>query len=341
MTDEPENHGPRHIGEVLSDLPTPTRQTPQARHHYTRAKQLEELIAIGLDPSPDMGFMSRFLALCSLPRTDPGSRHEYTRQNGPYQLIMSAVGKKRLPYGNLPRLLLAWVSTEAVRTQSRDLVLGSSLTSFMHQLGMYSNSGGKRGNRTRLYQQMDRLFSAHIDLLYEGEGHQKLIKADVTIRTELWWDHKKPDQHTLWQSNITLGESFYKEVIAHPIPLNMKILKRMKRSSLGLDLYMWLSYKTYSLYSTGKPPERLTWQRLYRQFAPDPERANNINAVNAFRTKTLRELAKLKKAWPELDYTTPKGCLEIRPCKPSIDPATTGPLKLPVQKPVTYSSYQR
>ena len=43
---------------------------------------------------------------------------------------MVAGGGNKLPYGNLPRLLLAWVSTEAVRTQSRVLVLGKSLSEF-------------------------------------------------------------------------------------------------------------------------------------------------------------------------------------------------------------------
>jgi hypothetical protein len=84
------------------------------------------------------------------------------------------------------------------------------------------------------------------------------------------------------------------------------------------------------LRGNGKPPERLSWQRLYKQFAPHPERADDKNAVNAFRTEALRELKKLKIAWPLLSYDTPKGCLEIRPCQPSIEPVTIGTLKLPV-----------
>ena len=59
--------------------------------------------------------MARLLALCSLPRTNPGNRKEYKRVNGPYTLYMNAVGGCKLPFGNLPRLLLAWVCTEAVR----------------------------------------------------------------------------------------------------------------------------------------------------------------------------------------------------------------------------------
>ena len=81
--------------------------------------------------------MARLMALCSLPRSNPGNRLQYKRVNGPYKLIMIAGGDDC----NLPRLLLAWVSTEAVRTQSRELVLGKSLAEFMRTLGVYSSGG--------------------------------------------------------------------------------------------------------------------------------------------------------------------------------------------------------
>ena len=77
-------------------------------------------------------------------------RLQFRRVNGPYKLIMTATGDAKLPYGTLPRLLLAWVCTEAVRTQSRELVLGRSLYDFMRKLGMEDRSGGSRGDRTRL-----------------------------------------------------------------------------------------------------------------------------------------------------------------------------------------------
>jgi hypothetical protein len=98
----------------------------------------------------------------------------------------------------------------------------------------------------------------------------------------------------------------------------MEILREIKRSSLGLDLYMWLTYKTYTLYSQGKKPEPLAWDRLYRQFGTDPDHAGEKTTVQNFRKDVLRELQKLKLCWPALDYRTPKGCLEIRPCPPSV-----------------------
>ena len=97
--------------------------SPQARHHFTRVDQVHQLVTAS-EADPERGFMARMMALCSLPRTNPGNQHQYKRVNGPFKLIMSVSGDHKLPFGNLPRLLLAWVCTEAVRTQSRTLILG-------------------------------------------------------------------------------------------------------------------------------------------------------------------------------------------------------------------------
>ena len=90
-------------------------------------------------------------------------------------------------------------------------------------------------------------------------------------RTELWWDPRQPDERTLWESKIRLGEDFFQEIIRHPVPLDINILKALKRSSLGLDLYLWVTYRTFSL----KRPMRLSWPRLYRQFGADPAKADD------------------------------------------------------------------
>ena len=115
------------IGEVIDDLDGPVpvipAASPQARHHFTQADQVDLLVG-AQEADPDRGFMARMMALCSLPRTNPGHQLQYVRRNGPFVLYMIAGGGSKLPFGNLPRLLLAWVSTEAVRTQSRVLVLG-------------------------------------------------------------------------------------------------------------------------------------------------------------------------------------------------------------------------
>lgn len=312
------------IMESVKNAPSPRPVTPQRQHHHTVVRQIEQLQTIPQD-SPEMGFMTRLLTLCSLPRTDPKDLKEYVRRTGPYVFGMTAGVENRLPYGNLPRLLLAWMCTEAVRTQSRELQLGHSLAEFMRELGMLSDSGGSRADRTRLRHQIDRLFNAHVQFVAETAGRKRTISSTVADETDLWWDYKTPTQDTLWQSRITLGERLFQEIIAHPVPLDMRILKAMRRSSLGLDLYMWLSYKTFTLLSgSGSKAQKLSWYQVYAQFGKDPSKAGDKDVVNDFRKDALRELRKLKLCWPNLDFKTPKGFLEIRGCMPSIPPKLMG-----------------
>ena len=128
------------IGEVIGGLGGPVqalRETPPpAQRGFTLADQVNQLVSAS-EADPDLGFMARTMALCSLPRSNPGNRLQYKRTNGPFTLGMIAGLGNKLPYGNLPRLLLAWVCTEAVRTGSRDIVLGKSLSDFMRALGVY------------------------------------------------------------------------------------------------------------------------------------------------------------------------------------------------------------
>ena len=240
--------------------------------------------------------------------------------NGPYKLILSRTGEYKLPFGNLPRLLLAWVSTEAVRTKSRELVLGKSLSEFMRTLGVYSSDGKAY---TRLRNQMNRLFRSSVELTYEHQQVSRFVASRVVDRGEFWWDPKRPDDRSLWDSKIQLGEDFFNEIISHPVPLDMNTLTALKRSPLGLDLYLWAVYRTFSL----KRPMRLSWPQLYRQFGVDPAKASDKFTVRDFRTDCLRELKKIKLAWPDLHYTTAKGVLILSPSKPAIAP-TTGPQRL-------------
>ena len=163
-----------------------------------------------------------------------------------------------------PRLLLAWVCTEAVRTRKRELVLGKSLSEFMRTLGVYSRRAGgcKSGSATRCGGS-SALTSSWFTRMCTREAR---ISSSVADRTELWWNERKPDQPVLWESKIELGEKFFNEIIRHPVPIDMNTLTALKRSTLGLDLYLWLTYRTFAL----RAPLRLSWRQVYRQFGAHP-----------------------------------------------------------------------
>ena len=263
--------------------------------------------------------MARMMALCSLPRTNPGNRQQFKRVNGPYTLYMTASSGPKLPFGNLPRLLLAWVSTEAVRTQSRVLVLGDSLAEFMRKLGIYNTSGGSTGGRNAgSVIRWTACFMRAFPSSTKGTAEKRLSTRRWPTVLSSGWSETRPDDRSLWESKIELGEKFFEEVIRNPVPLDMNILRALKRSSLGLDLYLWLTYRTFTL----KAPLRLSWTELYRQFGADPSKAEDKVAQQAFRRDCLRELKKIKRAWPDLQYRTAPGVLIVSPSVPRIPPAS-------------------
>ena len=81
-------------------------------------------------------------------------------------------------------------------------------------------------------------------------------------------------------------------------------------------------YRTFAL----RAPLRLTWRQVYRQFGLHPDKASDKKTVQNFRIKVLRELKKIKIAWPELNYSTAPGVLILHPSIPAIAPLNQGQL---------------
>ena len=321
------------VGEAVGGFGGPVKNaiqtSPQARHHFTQVDQVNQLVT-AREADPDLGFMARLMALCSLPRTNPGNRKEYKRVNGPYRLYMQAGPENKLPYGNLPRLLLAWVSTEAVRTQSREIVLGRSLSGFMRKLDIYGTSGGSRGERTRLRNQMKRLFRCSVSLIYEDERRDVSASSQVADRTEFWWNERKPDEPVLFNSTIHLSEVFFNEIIHHPMPLNMNTLKAPQALLPGpgpLPVAGLPHLRTESPgadhLAAGVPPVRSRPHQSER--APHRSR---LSPQGAPRTK--EDQARLAGG---LNYATAKGVLILSPSKPAVPPAQQLSLVRPPPSP--------
>ena len=202
----------------------------------------------------------------------------------------------------------------------RRRLLGSSLAKFMRELGVYSSGGGNV--HTKLRNQMKRLFGCTVQLTYKEENGEATVNTVIADRTEFWWNERKPDQSSLWDSKIELSEKFFNEIIRHPVPLDMNTLKALKRSSLGLDLYLWLVYRTFPL----RAPQRITWKQVYLQFGSDPAQASDNVTVQNFRREVLRELKKIKLAWSGLNYSMNPGGLILLPSTPAIAPLNQGQL---------------
>src|SRR5580693_9077460 len=122
-------------------------------------KLLEHSTRIFDEPATkrDAAYLPRELVQVTLPHKNPGNVAAWQRTNGNLTVAIQAgwnIADKKsygYPYGTHPRLLLFWITTEAIRTKSRRLELGNSLSGFMAELGLSANTGrGKRGDAKRL-----------------------------------------------------------------------------------------------------------------------------------------------------------------------------------------------
>ena len=96
-------------------------------------------------------------------------------------------------------------------------MLGRSLSEFMRTLGIYSTSSGTTGGRTRLRNQMKRLFGCSVSMIYKDDNRQTSAFAVLADLTDFWWNPKQPDQTGLWESKVRLSESFFNEIVSHPV----------------------------------------------------------------------------------------------------------------------------
>lgn len=122
---------------------------------------------------------------------------------------------------------------------------------------------------------------------------------------------KKPDQDSLFENWIQLGEDFFKAITSAPVPADMRILKGLKRSPLALDLYVWATYTAYQTQKAGKP-RSLSWELLHEQFGSEYKKTEE------FARKAWNALSKVQTMYPELKIERVRGGLKILPSKPSI-----------------------
>lgn len=253
-----------------------------------------------------LGFMARAMVQATLPHKKVEG-NEFERRNGAFTLSLMAPAKIGLPYGTVPRLLLSWLTTEAVRTQSREIELGDSLSGFMRDLDMVP-TGGRWGSITRLKDQTRRLFASTVSATYDGNDRHAEMGYRLADKSLLWWDTQAPEQAALWRSSVTLTEQFYREIIEHPIPVDMRAIKALKRSPMALDIYCWLTYRS----SYAKQSTTIPWAALAMQFGSDYGRTRD------FRAAFLAELRKVAVVYTGAKVEPTDAGLILKPGTPHI-----------------------
>jgi hypothetical protein len=240
--------------------------------------------------------MAKMLVQTTLPhRAQPG--RQYIRSDGDVTLSITDLGGAGLPYGAYPRLILVWMTTEALRTGERKLELGHSLSTFMGQLGLHC-TGGHWGTIPRFRGQMERLFGAAISTRWRGDqggqshtGGSNLVFAE---EFDLWWTPQKLPQAGLARSTVTLSQRFFEQLVEAPVPLDLRAIKALKRSPLSLDLYAWATRRVSYL----KRPLSISWASFQLSFGADY--AETPQGRSRFRGNAIEALGRVKVVYPHL-----------------------------------------
>ncbi len=294
---------PRHVRKLI-DAHEEIRSTP----------------SIG---SRDHAYMARQLVQVTLPHRNPGNVDMWSRTNGNFTLAIRPAwdyaNNKVLgyPYGSIPRLILFWITTEALRTKSRTLDLGSSLAAFMRALGLDPSRGGKRSDARRLHQQIHRTFRSQISFHQKHEHGQvhgeRWLNMPIVEEQQMFWDIKNECQASLFDNYIELGERFAEAIQANPVPVDVRALRALKSSPLALDLYAWSAYRTYRVTIKGRDVF-VPWRSLHQQIG------NHYRESKDFKRYAKAALHKVRLVYPDLKIEDVDGGVIIHPSLPAIRP---------------------
>lgn len=266
--------------------------------------------------SAELAFVARQLIQVTLPHRNPPASVPFVRTSGNLSLVIvsgtDAKGNSLgIPFGSIPRLLLAFVNSEVVRTRNRRVELGDSLSSFCRAVGFTPTNGSQT---RRLRDQMNRLFHATISFRVRAAVDDfqvdRWLNMPVSSAGEFWWSTKQPEQQAFFGSWIELSEKFYEAILTAPVPLDVRALRALKRSPLSLDLYAWLAYRTF----TARRTTFVTWAQMRQQFGTD------IASLKNFQQKAKRALRKVLAVQPNLKVRAVNGGLSLSPSRPAIAP---------------------
>lgn len=267
----------------------------------------------------ELGYASRLMTQCSLPYRDPGTIAAWGRRNGHLALVVTpgmditssgAAVSVGYPFGVVPRLVLTWLTTEAVRKKSPDIMLGESLADFIRQLGMASDGRSSR----RLKDQMLRLFRSNIAVTYDDAERSAGTRMGVAEQWNLWWSPRdNPAQQSLLPSQVRLSGEFFREATERPIPVSIDALRALSGSPMRLDIYTWLTYRMSRVHRRSQIP----WSSLLLQFG---SQAITKQARHKFRSDFAGHLARVMAVYPDAHVTVAPEGLILLPSHTHVPP---------------------
>ena len=280
----------------------------------------------------EFDYLHTIMCQVGLPRSRVKER-VFERRNGNASLILQAGSlwvrgawqEQPLPYGPHPRLVMIYVSTEAVRSKNRVVEVGNSTHEFLTRLGI-STGGGPRGGYSTFKRHMQALAACHLTICYSVGDRDVTIFGKPVQRFEAWIQHDEK-QIALWPGVMELSQEFYESLSEHAIPLDPRALAALKHSALALDVYSWLAHRLCRVRQ--HEGVMLSWKNLMEQFGQE------YNDPKNFRRKFLAALRQVRPVYPDAKLNLVRGGLRLYSSPPPI-PKSQIVVELPPERSKYY-----
>ena len=313
----------------------PRQMSPVAQAAETAAKTATDEYPIGYLPGV-------FVQHCLFPqkRLQPDCRRWTVRTKakvieivaGSYSLPGLSSQGFEVPYGIAPRLILPYIAGQAVRG-NRDVILGKKMRQFLRKLGI---SPGSNNYRTILRQFINLatcqiVVSTVTDLDEDRQAawletdiygitrkiryHQPLsVFTDSTVSGMLGsaaGSGLRYQEFMEGKSRFTLSRDFYEFVRTRPTPVRYQHLLKFVRSPRRMDLYTWLTHRTYRI---GPRGIKIPLAVLQPQFAPDLSQNSRKN----FRRLLQRDLDVIRTVHPGFNVQLTRDALILFDSEPPV-----------------------
>jgi hypothetical protein len=223
-----------------------------------------------------------------------------------------------VPYGSRARLIMLYLQSEALRTGSRDVVLGRSLRDWLGRMGIAI--GGKSMRDVR--EQAERIARCRFTFHVAQGGRVGLVNQNV-VDTAMFTPTADLDGGTLFTEVARLSEVFFDQLNRHPVPVEEAAVRAISNNSMALDLYAWLAYRLHAL----PKPTPISWVALKGQFGSGVARMDNFRPTFTENLKLAQAVYRHAKL--EMDA---KG-VTLHPSPPPVAPRAVAVKRVPGRGP--------
>ena len=226
--------------------------------------------------------------------------------------IATAGGSKRasLPFGGLPRLLMAYITTEARRVNAAGgdpsrLDLTDSLNAMVRELGL------SKGSRNRaVMEALESALSARVTFTRNKEDERDGQRGNwlhtvwvpqVATSLKLWVPSQPPLDG--FEPYITLSAEFLQTALndSRVLPTRLDILAQLAGKPMAYDLLLWLQNVVYAL-NRGNLRERFfSWPELFTTVT------HEYAEVKDFAKNWKRALTEARRYYPDAQIELVRG----------------------------------